>query len=308
MVQEFGTIITFGQQQQDAYLQAVLPACWEAGANGFLWWCLRDITANVQPYLKHNFESTLGLVDVQDRVKPGLAAFVEFARSLADRPAPDVSTYDVGLYWPKHFYPRENADNPGNDPRRLAAWMTVAHFLLQELGHRVGIVRGDLPIETSAHTILIPGTLLGADEAGALERWVRAGNRLVWHGPDPNNWGSTYARLLGAKPVDYRTAREVKADIFGETWTFATYPRGTRVQVTPETATVLAQGQEQMPLLLTNRLGRGTVVYALPLVEDGIARVADERGLRTRWKLWYEGMLSAGQSSDDDATLFARTR
>lgn len=308
MVQEFGTIITFGQQQQDAYLRAVLPACWEAGANGFLWWCLRDITANVQPYLKNNFESTLGLVDGQDRVKPGLAAFVEFARSLADRPAPDVSTYDVGLYWPKHFYPRENPDNPGNDPRRLAAWMTVAHFLLQELGHRVGIVRGDLPIETPARTIVISGALLGADEAGALERWVRAGNHLVWHGPDPGNWGSTYARLLGAKPVDYRAAREVKADAFDKTWTFATYPRSTRVQVAPETAAVLAQDQDQMPLLLVNQLGRGTVVYALPLVEEGVARVAGERDLRARWKLWYESMLSAGQSGDDDATLFARTR
>lgn len=37
MAQEFGTIITFGCEQQDAYLRAILPACWQAGANGFLW-------------------------------------------------------------------------------------------------------------------------------------------------------------------------------------------------------------------------------------------------------------------------------
>lgn len=57
MVQEFGTIITFSKSKQDNYLRAILPACWNAGANGFLWWCLRDIIAPVYPYTGHGFES-----------------------------------------------------------------------------------------------------------------------------------------------------------------------------------------------------------------------------------------------------------
>jgi hypothetical protein len=85
MVQEFGTIVTFGAEQQEIYLRAILAACWEAGAKDYLWCCLHDITADVHPYLKHRFESTLGLVDSQDRVKPGLEVYVEFARSLAER-------------------------------------------------------------------------------------------------------------------------------------------------------------------------------------------------------------------------------
>ena len=118
MLQEFGTIVTFGKRQQDEYLRAVLPACWWAGANGFLWWCLRDITAPVHPYIKNSFEGTLGLVDEHDRVKPGLEYFIEFAQSLPDLAEPQKGGWMVGLYWPRQFYLRDNPQNPGNDPPR----------------------------------------------------------------------------------------------------------------------------------------------------------------------------------------------
>jgi hypothetical protein len=302
MVQEFGTIVTFGAQQQDSYLRAVLPACWEAGANGFLWWCLRDIAADVHPYLKHRFESTLGLVDARDRVKPGLEYFIAFARSLQllcrsrlqrDKGAGDA----IGIYWPRHYYPRENPQNPGNVPQQLSRWLVVANYSLRQLGYHTRVVRGDLPIAPDVHTILIPGALLDAHEVQALDAWVRAGNRLIWHAPDPVNWGYEYVRLLGAVPVDYRATRpkrsDAHVDVFGQTWALETYPRTMRVQVVPESATVLARDQDQLPVLLTNQAGQGTVVYALPVVEESIACVSGDRAERDRWQQWYGGILSS---------------
>jgi hypothetical protein len=34
------------------------------------------------------------------------------------------------------------------------------------------------------------------------------------------------------------------------------------------------------------------VIYAIPLVEDSIAAVADDRSQRDRWRTWYEQMLA----------------
>lgn len=294
IVQEFGTLVTFGEQQQDRYLRAMLPACWEAGANGFLWWCLRDIPARVHPYVKGRVESTLGLVDAQDRVKPGLEYVIEFTQSLQDRPTPEVPTGEVGLYFPRHFYLRENQQNPGNAPHRLSRWMLVADFLLQQLGHSVRVVRGDRPIDPAVHALVIPSARLDSDEAEALEAWVSAGNRLIWHGLDTHSWGHEYVRLLGAKPVDYRAARAVSVSAFGDVWVFADYPRGIRAEVVPETATVIARDAYQLPVLLTNRVGQGVVNYALPVVEEAIASVAGDRRLRDRWKAWYGRMLEMG--------------
>ena len=78
MVQEFSSILICGQPQVESYLNTLLPACLEAGANGFLWWCLRDVRAAVHPYLKSGFEGRLGLVDAADRVKPSLECVMRF--------------------------------------------------------------------------------------------------------------------------------------------------------------------------------------------------------------------------------------
>lgn len=291
LVQEFGTIVTFGAAQQENYLRAVLPACWEAGANGFLWWCLRDITAPVQPYLKNSFEGTLGLVDAQGRVKPGLEYLIEFARSLPQRPAPGHKA-TVGLYWPKHYYPRDNPENPGNDPRQLSRRLVMANFILRQMGHAVRVVRGDLPLDHAPGTLVIPGALLGGDEAAALDVWVRAGGRLIWHGPDPVNWGWSYASLLGARPLDYRAPQPTVIELGGQSWSFEAYPRRVRLELAPDMASVIARDQAGLPMVLLNRVGRGAVLYALPLVEDAIAEVAPNRDLRSRWQGWYEAVFS----------------
>jgi hypothetical protein len=207
LLQEFGTIVTFGVEQGDQYLRAMLPAAGAAGANGFLWWCLRDIRARVHPYLKDNFEGTLGLVDDDDRVKPGLEYYIEFARSLATRPAPGAASDAVGLYFPRHYYQRDAQENPGNVPATLSAWLVMANFCLRQLGRPVRIVRGDQPLDPSLRQILVPGAMLDILEVEALEAWADKGGQLVWHGPDPMSWAGTYRRFLGARPVNYRATR-----------------------------------------------------------------------------------------------------
>ena len=291
LVQEFGTLVTFGRQQQDRYLRAALPACWEAGANGFLWWCLRDIPARVHPYVKGRVESTLGLVDAHDRVKPGLEYVVEFGHSLDSRPKPEPPSGDVGLYFPRHFYQREDQQNPGNVPDRLSRWMLVVNFMLRELGHAVRMVRGDLPLDPGVHTLVVPGARLGSDEVEALAAWVSAGNQLVWHGIDPHGWGHECTRLLGARPVDYRAARAAHVAAFGDVWAFADYPRGVRAEVVPGGAKVVTRDEAGLPVLLTNKLGQGVVIYALPLVEETIAQVAGDRDQRDRWRTWYDHVI-----------------
>jgi hypothetical protein len=295
MVQEFGTIVTFGAAQQEAYLRAILPACWEAGGNGFLWWCLRDIKARIHPYLKHGFEGTLGLVGDDDKVKPGLEYFIEFARSAGSALPPAAISGDssrVGLYFPKHFYPRDNPLNPGNNPRRLSRWMAIANYLLRKPGHDVAIVRGDQPLDPSVRTILIPGALIDQAEADALEAWVRGGGRLVWSAPDPVNWGATFIRLTGARPVDYRAPGRFGIRLSGRDWSVEHYPRDMRVQVVPDTATVVAADQRGLPVVLSNRLGQGRVVSVLGLVEESIAAIATDREARDAWAAWYAGLLS----------------
>jgi hypothetical protein len=296
LVQEFGTIVTFGAKQQNAYLRAMLPACWQAGANGFLWWCLRDVVADVHPYLKHRFESTLGLVDAEDRVKPGLEFYVEFARSLQERPLParEVAPPEktIGIYWPKHHYHRESPHNPGNRPRQLSRWLVMANFYLQQLGYQTRIVRGDLPLPVDLKTLLIPGAIPDALEIQAIEAWVRAGGRLIWHGPDPVNWGREYVRLIGARPVDYRAIRPARFEAFGAAWSLDAHPKEMRVEVVPDAAAVVARDQDDHPVLLENDVGQGKVICALPNVEASMAEVASDRQARPYWQRWYEGMLA----------------
>src|SRR5690606_2325896 len=101
MLQEFGSILSAHPERADGYLRAMLPSCWRAGANGFLWWCFRDIHADVHPYVKNHFESELGLVDENRQVKPSLRYFVEFIRefSRTNQPPESDARPVAGLYW-----------------------------------------------------------------------------------------------------------------------------------------------------------------------------------------------------------------
>ncbi len=290
LVQEFGTIVTFGTGQQDAYLRAILPACWDAGANGFLWWCLRDIRAAVVPYVVNGFEGTLGLVDEAGKIKPGLESFLEFGRSLTERAAPTRDAR-VALYWPDAWYPRDNPECPGNSPGDNARRLLIAHHLLRRLGHRPVVARRcDLG---AVHTLVVAGAHLRTDEAAALADWVEAGGRLLVHGVDPVNWGPDYVRLFGAKPVDYRGPKPLAIAFAGDTWEMTNWPRGLRCELVAQAAEVLARDQDGLPALLRHRLGAGAVVFTGALVDDMPARVASDRAARDRWTAWYRAVLAA---------------
>jgi hypothetical protein len=296
MLQEFGTILTAGARQQDAYLRALLPAAWQAGANGFLWWCLRDISSANQPYTKHAFESTLGLVDDAGKVKPGLEYFVQFAQEVQAWPAATTPADAIGLYLPKQYYSRANPHSTDNEPRLVARGLCVANYMLQQLGHATRVVRGDQPLPADVRTLFIAGAHLGADEARALVAWVRGGGTLLWHAPDPFNWAAEYNQLIGAKPVDYRGARPIEINAFGQAWHCASFPRNLRLEVEPDTATVMARDTDGLPVLLRRRLGPGTVITGLPMVDETIASVATDRAARDRWLACYRGMLELAQS------------
>ncbi len=291
MVQEFGTIFTIGKCC-DEYLHAILPACQLAGANGFLWWSLRDFDADGHPYNKNAFEGPLGLVGPGDAVKSVLRFFQEFARVLPTLPAPAVDQGEIALYWPRHYYLRDDPLNPGNDPRALSRRMVIANFTLSQLGHRVGIVRGDRPLSgISAHTIVIAGAALTASEVSALTSWVKAGGRLVWHGIDVTTWGDALSELVGASPADLCAPRADGVAAFGSSWDFHDFPRHTFLNVLPAQAKVVAADQRGHPVLLHHALGRGQVAACLPQPDDTFAARSDDRSNRERWTRWYAGML-----------------
>jgi len=291
MVQEFGTIFTIGECC-DEYLRAMLPACQAAGANGFLWWSLRDFDADGHPYNKNAFEGPLGLVGADDRVKPVLRFFQEFARTLPSLPAPVVDQGDVALYWPRHYYLRDDPLNPGNDPRALSRRLVIANYTLTQLGHRVGLVRGDQPLDgISARTIVITGAALTASEVSALTAWVKTGGRLVWHGIDVSTWGDALSELVGASPADLCAPRAEGVTAFGLEWDFKDFPRHTFLQVLPAQARVVAADRRGHPVLLRHDFGRGQVAACLAQPDDAFAAHSDDRTVRHLWSRWYAGML-----------------
>jgi hypothetical protein len=137
-----------------------------------------------------------------------------------------------------------------------------------------------------------PGSMLDALEVQALEAWVHAGGRLIWHGPDPVNWGHEYVRLLGARPVDYRAPPPATVSAFASNWAMDVYPRAMRVELVPDGASVLGRDQDGLPTVLRHAVGRGQVVYALPVVKASAAKVADDRQARSPWLRWYSEMLA----------------
>lgn len=268
MLQEFGTILSGHAGYADRYLRAVLPACRRAGANGFLWWCFRDIPARVHPYVKSGFESTLGLLDADGRVKPGLEYFVEFAREAARAPEPAAEPKaDVHLYWPKHYYLRDNPLNPGNEPREVARRMILAHHGLERAGKGVGIVRGGDTLSDKIGTVVIAGCFPDLDEVEALLYWVEQGGRLLWHGPDPAGWGEAMSRLVGAEIADYHAPRPLEVVWAGHRHRLESYPRGIRLEVMCRGAEVLLADDAGHPLVLRHKLGQGCVTSVLADVE-----------------------------------------
>ncbi len=295
MMQEFGTIFTVGDCC-DTYVRAVLTSAWEAGANGFLWWSLRDFTASGHPYDKNAFEGPLGLLGANDRIKPSLKFFGEFAASLPDRPSVVPDTGDVALYWPKHYYHRDDPLNPGNEPRLLSRRLVIAHFTLTTLGYRVGIARGDRPLgDGKARVLCITGASLTAEEIVHLTEWVRSGGTLIWQGVDVATYGSAANTLIGAEAIDLRAPRSEGIKAFGAAWEFREFARDILVEVKPSTADIAATDNQGRAILLVNRLGQGRVVTCLAQPDDQFAARSDDLDDRARWCTWYRGLLDLAE-------------
>ena len=82
LMQEWGTLVTGGVSQQDAYLRKILPESLGNGVCGWIYWCMRDIDGNTSaPYNTTGLETALGLFGADDQIKPGLTYFAEFAVS-----------------------------------------------------------------------------------------------------------------------------------------------------------------------------------------------------------------------------------
>ncbi len=308
MVQEFGTILTFDSARQNDYLRHILPACHDAGANGFLWWCLRDVTAQIPPYLDHAFEGTLGLVDAEGRVKSGLEYFVEFARDLQKdlrhTSRMSVMSERIGLYWPEYYYHRQaNGDGP-NRPADTASGLLLANYFMRKLGYETQVIRGDAAIPESCRILIMPGCVLTSSETQRLTKWVKQGGRLLWHGVDPHNFGKDCIELLGAVPIDYRAPNPLQVDVFGHVWMFDRFPSARGIEVRATTAHVIAESCGR-PALLRHDLGQGRVVCALPLVEQMIATFSGDRARRDHWLRWYQGVLQLlmNRSSPDELLL-----
>jgi len=291
LIQAIGTASTYDPEIQRRYLSKTLAECWKFGANGFFWWSLKDIDARFSPYSTHAAESALGLVDEHNRVKPGLECFLEFTHQLPQLVRPHDKEKRIGVYWPLHYYNRQNPLNPGNKPEFLSHRMLLCDYLLKMMDYETVSVRGDLPLNDEYSILFLPGTKITIDEAVRLEEWVKNGGKVIWHAPNPSNWGKDFSRLLGATPMDQHSSATVTVKTFGNIWRFDTFPHATRLKLKCHSAEVIAMDDRNMPMVLANRIGKGKVAYALPMVEDSIAVDSERIVTRDRWKSWYEGML-----------------
>ncbi len=267
MVQEFGTIATFGVKEQRVYLSGMLDRALRAGANGFLFWCWTDIRTSIHPYGKGGLERTLGLTDHQRRVKPGLEPFVEFARELTSgtlTPPPLPLARRVELLLPQEWYFRDNQNNPGNHPAVQCEQYAGVDSILEESGRHAVVIRA--PTDELRTPLIIPGAGLRDDEMARLIPTVAAGRRLLWWSPSPYCWGPAGRELVGAEIVDFLPDHAVSFTWKDQGWKLPGFPDRNMAVVRPiGEARVAIHDEAGRPLLICHRVGRGEIWTLLPL-------------------------------------------
>lgn len=280
ILQEFGVLGAKSPAEQSAYLEALLPACWEAGANGFLWWCLRDFDESIPPYTTFGFEAQLGLVDSSGAVKAGHEPFMEFGRTLADRQGPKQP--DALIYIPEVPYQAEVPDRGGNDPNVLYPRMAAAFHALCQCGVRPALSRH--PVD--GLPLFIIGAKLTLDELARLRAWVEAGGRLVYHGVPQQMWGPAQAELLGGEIADLRSPCPVSTT-YGGSLVLSHWPGGMIIQAWGNGAEVLSADSEGRPVVFRRQLALGEVVWTTALPEDEILALGPIPAKRDRWVKWF---------------------
>lgn len=302
MVQEFSSIVNQGAPECESYNLPVVRDCFRNGANGFLWWCLRDIRSNAHPYPKAAFERRLGLVGEDGRPKPSLARLAALLRDIAEgrvlpgragaaADAPDGAA--IGLYWPREIYSAGNPANPGNNLSEVYRRLLAAYYMAGRLGRRAEIVRGGMPLDPAPRTMVVAGAALTVPETEALEAWVAAGGRLLWSGADWHGWSEACDAMAGATPVDMKPARDIRVGLFGREWEIASAPAcGTRCVARATTARVAAVSDDGLPAVFVNDHGAGRCVTVAASPEATVARLGADRERRDSWQAWFAGVLA----------------
>lgn len=265
LVASLGFGARLGASREDAWLRAVLPATRTAGAAG-VFWC--------------ELFGPDGLWDTERNVQSGREFFGAWASIATARIEAD-ERMPVGLFIPGG--PRLDADCE----RRLL----LAHHFLGVVGRAWRPVTMAEVAAGWKHPVLVSGPIVTPADVTLLRGWVASGGELFWHGPDALAWDDALAELLGARPMDWRSGRGISVNAFGERFTLAHFPQDVRAELEPTGAQVIAPDHQGQPLLLENRVGRGRVRYALPIVEDAIIPVAAHPPARDRWASWYRGIL-----------------
>lgn len=294
LFQEFGTILTLGDEVQRDYLAEALPAVAAAGVNGMLWWCLHDIHSLEHPYLLGEMEQNLGLVDAEGRVKPPLADAVRQLRAWAADPdtLPRPAATDLALYVPDAIHSQAPYYLRHPNPQSLLGRRyLIAWHLAWEAGLAPAIVRSSsLPVPGSV-PLLFAGSSLLPSERERLLGWVRAGGQLVVHGLSGRNWGAAHSAFFGARCVNYTLNAPRVVSYAGASWTFPAPSDDNSYVIEPVTATVLARDQSGHPVVLCQTHGEGQITYALVSPEDAAAHDrARALSAGDRWRAWFHSL------------------
>ncbi|HAT09649.1 MAG TPA: beta-mannanase [Planctomycetes bacterium] len=287
LVQEFGTIIGNGPERMRVWLERTLDGCRAAGANGFLWWCLRDITARCHPYAKGGFEQRLGLLDAQGRPRPGTEPFWERLRTWSALPCPPpLPCGEVAIYWPASRDRRDPVTDVGNTSEALGQRLLSCWHALRTAGYAPVIARHDQTLPDLP--LVNPGAAVGIDEARRLVAWVRQGGRLLWHGIDHATVGEDMEALLVARPIDHRLPQPVELPTAAGPVRCAAYPRQVCLEMDPGPAEVLARDPRGIPLAALSANGAGRILWSPALLDAAGAEPCNRLALAA----WYREALA----------------
>ncbi len=321
-MQEFGTLVTGGVRQQDTYLRKILPESLGNGVCGWLYWCMRDIDANnTAPYNTTGLETSLGLFNADDTIKPGLTYYADFAREIArmtapnsGKPLPEADPDAIGLYVPLHYYELgDSTSNPGNRPSEQSGHATVAYALLRKLGESTRVVRGDRPLPTGADlkVLLVTSSILVASEIDNLSWYVKSGGKLIWHGISAKYFTgvakAAAESLVGADYIGSLDASRSLQVTFGSTsWHLppSAYLHGNMTsaarlgQLKAGTKAWYAREEEHVPMmtLSTNNRSGGAVFASVAAVDTITLALMGQPSTRDAWAEWFSCALSCVRS------------
>eukprot|EP00026_Physarum_polycephalum_P005686 Phypoly_transcript_05721.p1 GENE.Phypoly_transcript_05721~~Phypoly_transcript_05721.p1 ORF type:complete len:585 (+),score=70.87 Phypoly_transcript_05721:22-1755(+) len=294
MIQEFGIIDLVDDQDSLTYLQNTLPLAWNQGVNGFLWWCLRDITYNGYPYNTNPIEHHLGLVYANDTIKPGYKFYVDFANQISKGviPIPSPPSQNaIGIYWPTMYYSKSTVNNPGNDAADSSRRALILFHLLTLLKEEIVVVREDQLSTTNIKTIIIPCYAQAPADLQTISTFASKGGNIIWSGVAKNYFSeaSTFGNFVGASPSGTTTSNTSVITINNQTYTLTTFKDSPRVTYYETTAKVISN-DENSPAIFLNKYGSGIVITSIASVEDTITTLFGAE--RDMFSNFYRFLLS----------------